>query len=174
MHGVIPTAVAWPTLLMPVEYALITQFFAFSALYFSDARATVQGWFPPWYTTYRFVLTLLVGVSIVISLVGRGQIVKHDGTFKDPVGKLESDRDAQRRAYEAEQEELRKKAKKESKAAEQEKASGSNDSDAGDKKGDEGANRKSKGGDESKDESKDGDGANGKSKGDEKKKNEDK
>ncbi|RFU34414.1 hypothetical protein B7463_g1902, partial [Scytalidium lignicola] len=125
-HGVIPTAIAWPTLLMPVESALITQFLTFSALYFSDARATVKGWCPPWYTTYRFVLTLLVGASIVISLIGRGQIMKHDGTFKDPVAKLQSDRDTQRKALDAEQAELRKKSIKEStKGEEKPESSGS-------------------------------------------------
>ncbi|KAH8819974.1 hypothetical protein F5884DRAFT_32370 [Xylogone sp. PMI_703] len=116
LHGVIPTAVAWPTLLMPVEPALITQFLAFSVMYFTDARATTKGWVPPWYTNYRFVLTLLVGLSIGITLAGRGQIMKHDGTFKDPVGKLQSDRDAQRRALEAEQTEIRKKSSSESAA----------------------------------------------------------
>jgi Mg-chelatase subunit ChlI len=78
MYGVIAPAVAWPTILMPVEYALITQFVAFIFQYFSDARATVRGWLPPWYSTYRFVLTFLAGASIVLSLVGRGQIVKSD------------------------------------------------------------------------------------------------
>ncbi|PQE08559.1 mitochondrial inner membrane 1 protein [Rutstroemia sp. NJR-2017a BBW] len=41
VYGVIAPAVAWPTILMPVEYALITQFTAFTFLYFADARATV-------------------------------------------------------------------------------------------------------------------------------------
>jgi len=34
----------------------------------------VRGWAPPWYSTYRFVLTFVVGASIVASLIGRGQI----------------------------------------------------------------------------------------------------
>ena len=42
MYGVIAPAVAWPTIFMPVEYALITQFTAFTFLYFADARATVS------------------------------------------------------------------------------------------------------------------------------------
>lgn len=67
-------AVAWPTILMPVEYALITQFLAFNFLYASDSGATVKGWAPPWYSSYRFILTAIVGASIVVSLVGRGQI----------------------------------------------------------------------------------------------------
>lgn len=72
--GVLTPAIAWPTLLMPVEYALITQFAAFTMLYYVDVRATYRGWTPPWYSIYRFVLTFIVGASIVVSLVGRGKI----------------------------------------------------------------------------------------------------
>ncbi|KKK20047.1 hypothetical protein ARAM_004468 [Aspergillus rambellii] len=72
--GVIAPAVAWPTLLLPVEYALISQFLAFTFLYYNDARAAAQGRAPHWYGMYRFVLTFIVGASIVASLVGREQI----------------------------------------------------------------------------------------------------
>lgn len=78
-------AVAWPTMLMPVEYALITQFLAFNFLYFADTRATKKGWCPPWYGTYRFVLTFVVGACIVASLVGRGQIVASEHRSHMPV-----------------------------------------------------------------------------------------
>jgi hypothetical protein len=105
MYGVIAPAVAWPTIFMPVEYALITQFVSFNFLYFADARATVRGWFPPWYSTYRFVLTFLVGASIVVSLVGRGQIAKKDHTLKGPVDYIKQDRDAQWEALEREEKE---------------------------------------------------------------------
>ncbi|TAQ85400.1 hypothetical protein B7494_g6293 [Chlorociboria aeruginascens] len=94
MIGVIAPAVAWPTIFMPVEYALITQFLAFNFLYFADARATVRGWFPPWYSTYRFVLTFFVGASIVVSLIGRGQIV-HDPNLKNPLDQVKRERDQQ-------------------------------------------------------------------------------
>lgn len=59
---------------MPVEYALITQFCAFVLLYNADTRATYRGWTPPWYAIYRFVLTFVVGASIVVSLIGRGEV----------------------------------------------------------------------------------------------------
>ena len=72
--GILATAVAWPTLLLPAEIGLITQFLAFTFLYYADARASTRGWAPSWYSTYRFVLTFIVGASIVASLVGRGQI----------------------------------------------------------------------------------------------------
>ncbi|ETN37742.1 uncharacterized protein HMPREF1541_07365 [Cyphellophora europaea CBS 101466] len=72
--GIVATAVAWPTLLLPAEVGLIAQFLAFTFLYYADARASTRGWAPSWYSTYRFVLTFIVGASIVASLVGRGQI----------------------------------------------------------------------------------------------------
>lgn len=108
MLGVIAPVVAWPTMFMPVEYALITQFAAFTFLYFADARATVRGWFPPWYATYRFVLTFFVGASIVISLVGRGQIVSHDHSLRSPIDAVKADRDSQWVALENEEKERQK------------------------------------------------------------------
>lgn len=72
--GIVATAVAWPTLLLSAEVGLITQFLAFTFLYYADARAARAGWAPSWYGTYRFVLTFVVGASIVASLIGRGQI----------------------------------------------------------------------------------------------------
>ena len=72
--GIVATAVAWPTLLLPAELGLITQFLAFTFLYYNDARAATRGWAPEWYGTYRFVLTFIVGASIVATLIGRGQI----------------------------------------------------------------------------------------------------
>jgi len=94
---------------MPVEYALITQFLAFNFLYFADARATVRGWFPEWYSVYRFVLTFFVGASIVVSLIGRGQIVKADHTLRNPVDYIKRDRDNQWEALEREEKERRAK-----------------------------------------------------------------
>lgn len=64
---------------MPVEYALITQFLAFNSLYAIDSWTTTRGWTPPWYGTYRFLLTAIVGASIVVSLIGRGQIQEEIG-----------------------------------------------------------------------------------------------
>ncbi|KAG6354500.1 hypothetical protein INS49_004517 [Diaporthe citri] len=72
--GVLAPALAWPTMVMPVQAALTAQFGAFVFMYFADARATTRGWAPTWYGTYRFVLTAIVGVSLFISLVGREKI----------------------------------------------------------------------------------------------------
>ncbi|KAK6197197.1 hypothetical protein LQW54_010853 [Pestalotiopsis sp. IQ-011] len=55
-------------------FAMTSQFAAFVALYFADSRATVRGWAPYWYGTYRFVLTAIVGVAIMLSLIGRAKI----------------------------------------------------------------------------------------------------
>ncbi|OJJ71043.1 hypothetical protein ASPBRDRAFT_43954 [Aspergillus brasiliensis CBS 101740] len=89
--GVIAPAVAWPTLLLPVEYALISQFLAFTFLYYNDARAAAQGRAPAWYGMYRFVLTFIVGASIVASLIGREQIagtLSTEHTIKDKINAL--------------------------------------------------------------------------------------
>ncbi|KAF3389179.1 hypothetical protein F1880_004066 [Penicillium rolfsii] len=89
--GVIAPAVAWPTLLLPVEYALITQFLAFTFLYYNDARAAAAGRAPHWYGMYRFVLTFVVGASIVATLIGREQIqqsIVSEHTIKDKINAL--------------------------------------------------------------------------------------
>ncbi|KAL7624687.1 hypothetical protein AAE478_006257 [Parahypoxylon ruwenzoriense] len=72
--GVLASVIAWPTLLMPMDFALTSQFAAFVMLYFADARASVRAWAPSWYGTYRFVLTAIVGTAIVISLIGRMKV----------------------------------------------------------------------------------------------------
>lgn len=72
--GVIAPVVAWPTLLMPIEAALTSQFAAFTLLYMADTNATTRGWTPAWYGRYRFILTAIVGVAIFVSLVGRAKI----------------------------------------------------------------------------------------------------
>ncbi|KAI0121316.1 hypothetical protein BJ170DRAFT_644459 [Xylariales sp. AK1849] len=72
--GLLAPVIAWPTLLMPWQFAMTTQFAAFVGLYFADSRAAVRGWAPHWYGTYRFVLTAIVGVAIMISLIGRAKI----------------------------------------------------------------------------------------------------
>lgn len=72
--GLLAPAIAWPTLFLPVNAALVAQFAAFTGLYFVDTRAASRGWAPTWYGTYRFVLTFVVGSAIVVSLVGRAKI----------------------------------------------------------------------------------------------------
>lgn len=85
-------------MLMPVEYALISQFAGFTALYFADTKATRKGWAPPWYATYRFVLTFVVGVSIVISLIGRREIAFKGGKLPSPSEGMRALREGDRAA----------------------------------------------------------------------------
>jgi len=75
--GIVAPMVAWSTLLMPVEGALIGQFLGFLGLYYVDTRAAYRGWTPDWYAVYRFVLTSIVGASIVLSLIGRSELPEH-------------------------------------------------------------------------------------------------
>lgn len=116
--GVLATAVAWPTLLMPVEYALITQFCAFTLLYNADVRATYRGWTPSWYAMYRFVLTFIVGASIVVSLIGRGEVAdaeKH--RLPSAVDRAKTLKDDAQEAFSKEEEGIR--AQKEAKSGSQ-------------------------------------------------------
>ena len=94
---------------MPIEYALITQFMAFTFLYFADARSVVRGWAPAWYSTYRFVLTFIVGVAIVVSLIGRGQIADKINRLPSPADRVKALRDLQ---YDAQEQEERYKQQK--------------------------------------------------------------
>lgn len=102
-------AVAWPTILLPVEYALITQFLAFNFLYYTDSRASQRGWAPAWYGVYRFVLTFIVGASIVLSLVGRGQIADRMGKLPGPADRIKALRESQTAQAQKEEAEKRNK-----------------------------------------------------------------
>lgn len=105
--GVAAPAVAWPTVLMPIEYALISQFCAFTLLYYVDTRATYKGWTPPWYAMYRFVLTFIVGASIVISLIGRGEVAGKVGKLPGAVDRITALRESAQEALAREEEGIR-------------------------------------------------------------------
>ncbi|CAM1500417.1 Fc.00g095790.m01.CDS01 [Cosmosporella sp. VM-42] len=126
--GLAASVIAWPTLFMPVEYALTTQFMAFVALYFADARAATRGWAPYWYGSYRFLLTAVVGVAIFLSLVGRTKIGQHKRLTAENMersGIVDHDTDwtkleqAEKERLRKEKKEAEKKAKKEAKKKEQ-------------------------------------------------------
>jgi Protein of unknown function (DUF3429) len=116
--GVIATAVAWPTLLLSVEIGLITQFLAFTFLYYVDSRATTRGWAPPWYSVYRFVLTFVVGASIVFSLIGRGQVADLVTKPPGPADRMRALRESQMEQLEREETERRTRIVEEDEAAE--------------------------------------------------------
>ena len=96
-------------MLLPVEYALTTQFLAFVFLYYADARATVRGWAPAWYSTYRFVLTFIVGASLVVSLIARGELVDKVGKLPGPADKFWALKDGQWECLEKEELERRRR-----------------------------------------------------------------
>jgi len=106
--GILAPAIAWPTTLMPIEYALITQFLAFNWLYFADANAATRGMAPNWYGVYRFVLTFVVGASIVATLVGRGQVSEYLGQPNSALHKVKEWRDERERLMAQEEEDKEK------------------------------------------------------------------
>jgi hypothetical protein len=117
-------AIAWPTTLLPVEYALITQFLAFNFLYYADARASRRGWAPPWYGTYRFVLTFVVGAAIVLSLIGRGEIGGRVARAPSAVSRVRAQREGMQEEFAREEEARRNNiVKEEEEAGEEEAAS---------------------------------------------------
>ena len=69
----------------------------------------VNGWAPHWYSTYRFVLTFIVGASIVATLIGRGQIADQINRLPSPADRVKQLRDIQYQA--AEEEERAKRAR---------------------------------------------------------------
>lgn len=93
--------------MFPIEYALISQFLTFTFLYYADAQAVVKGWAPHWYSTYRFVLTFVVGASIVISLIGRGQIADKIARLPGPADRMRALRESQLESLEYEEREKR-------------------------------------------------------------------
>jgi hypothetical protein len=68
--GLIPVLCAWPTLMFTPQLALISQWAAYVLTWFIDLKATTAGWAPHWYSSYRFGLTLAVGLSIIATLAG--------------------------------------------------------------------------------------------------------
>jgi len=117
--GVVAPAVAWPTILLPPTSALIIQFFAFNVLYYADTRAARHGWTPPWYGTYRFVLTFIVGASIVISLIGRSQITDKGHSLPGPADRVKALGDHMEKLREEEHEKRAKMLEEEGKGGDQ-------------------------------------------------------
>lgn len=123
--GLLAPIIAWPTTFMPIQWALTTQFLAFTGLYYADSRATVKGWAPTWYATYRFVLTGIVGIALFISILGRIKVGETHARLsteelKDLVSyKHESDKPYH--DWEKEEAEERKRIKKEKQEEEKRK-----------------------------------------------------
>ena len=102
-------------------------------LYWADARAVVRGWAPHWYAMYRFVLTFVVGASIVLSLIGRGQIWDQINKLPSPADRIKKLKDMQYEAFEEEERYKRTRmAQEEEDAEEAEEAEGEDDEEGGD------------------------------------------
>ncbi|KZM28553.1 uncharacterized protein EKO05_0005665 [Ascochyta rabiei] len=114
--GVFAPMAGWSATVMPIEYALITQFLSFVGLYFIDTRAALKGWTPPWYREYRFILTFIVGVSIVVTLIGRGEVSAKVGRMPGAVDRVKALREGSEYKL-AEEEEARIAAKKDAAAS---------------------------------------------------------
>ena len=95
------------------------QFVAFNFLYYADTRATRHGWAPPWYGTYRFVLTFIVGASIVISLIGRSQITDTSHRLPGPADRVKALGDHVEKLRAEEQEKKAKMLEEEGKSGDQ-------------------------------------------------------
>ncbi|UZP36533.1 hypothetical protein NXS19_004349 [Fusarium pseudograminearum] len=179
--GLASSIIAWPTVMLPIEYALTTQFMAFVGLYFADSRAATKGWAPRWYGSYRFLLTAMVGAAIFISLIGRAKIKQGDAITAKGLSdnfsrsgiadhetnweKLEAEEKERLRNKKEEEEKKAKEAEKKKK--EEEKKKGKK---GGDKKKSDDKSKASEEGSDKKDEDKDeGKKSESESKGDEKK-----
>jgi len=151
--GVIAPAIAWPTVFMPVEWALTTQFLSFTFLYLADSRATTRGWTPHWYGTYRFVLTAVVGAAIFISLVGRAKASDNSARWRtSELEDLVMQGAPGTKAYhnwakEEEEERTRLKKEQEEKEKKQKEEEEEKQKEEGKKKSEEGKNKGGKGGD---------------------------
>ncbi|KAM0490209.1 hypothetical protein ACHAP8_011795 [Fusarium lateritium] len=172
--GLASSVIAWPTVMLPVEYALTTQFMAFVGLYFADSRAATKGWAPRWYGAYRFLLTAMVGLAIFISLIGRAKIKQGDAITAKGLSdnfarsgiadhdtdwaKLEEKEKERQRKKKAEEEKKAKEAEKKKKEEEKKKGKkGGNKEKKSDDKAkasEEGSDKKSDSKDEGKDEEK--------------------
>ena len=102
-------AIAWPTLLFPVEQALITQFLGFIWLYWMDAEGTQKGILPEWYGMYRFFLTFVVGTSLLLSLIGRGQVAEYSAPPGRPADIMTQYKSRRRELMEQEEREIQER-----------------------------------------------------------------
>ncbi|WVQ72062.1 hypothetical protein IAR50_001606 [Cryptococcus sp. DSM 104548] len=82
--GVAPVLFAWPTTFLTHGVALAAQWCGFTGAWFIDQRAATAGLTPPWYSTYRFYLSLAVGFSIIATLSGTSFYGAGAGASVDP------------------------------------------------------------------------------------------
>lgn len=88
--GAFPAVLAWPTLLLPNELGLASQWAAFTLVWYADMMATSWGWTPRWYSTYRFGLTAVVGSCLIITLAARNYWSLDDTEYASMSKKLQA------------------------------------------------------------------------------------
>ncbi|KAA1133242.1 hypothetical protein PGTUg99_011885 [Puccinia graminis f. sp. tritici] len=93
--GALPVVLAWPTLLLPNQLALASQWAAFTIVWYADMLATSWGWTPRWYSTYRFGLTAIVGSSLLVTLGASSYWSLDDVEYASMSKKLQSIQDDQ-------------------------------------------------------------------------------
>ena len=72
IYGAAPALIAWPSILLPVDFALVAHFITFTGVWFADSAAARLGYAPGWYNQYRFLLTFIVCSSILFTLIVSG------------------------------------------------------------------------------------------------------
>lgn len=72
IYGAAPALIAWPSILLPLDFALVAHFITFTGVWFADAAAARKGYAPGWYNQYRFLLTFIVCSSILLTLIVSG------------------------------------------------------------------------------------------------------
>lgn len=158
--GVAASVIAWPTVMMPIEYGLTSQFMAFVALYFADSSAATRGWAPRWYAQYRFMLTAVVGLAIFVSLVGRSRLERAESLSKEHMrarldksgladketdwAKIETEEIKRKKEEERKAKERKEKEKKEKKSKEKDQSNGSKGGEKDSDKEDEGKEKSDK------------------------------
>lgn len=60
--GFLAPALAWPTILLPTNMALIIQFLGFTGMYFADSSATRNGW-------GNVLISLFMGMTNAVKLL---------------------------------------------------------------------------------------------------------
>ncbi|ORY35475.1 hypothetical protein BCR39DRAFT_509939 [Naematelia encephala] len=82
--GVVPVLFAWPTTFLTHGVSLAVQWLGFTGMWLIDQRASTNGWTPPWYATYRFYLSIVVGFSIIATFAGTSYYGAGAGAVSDP------------------------------------------------------------------------------------------
>ncbi len=65
--SVVPSLVAWLSLLLPAMSAVVLLLIGFGAQYLQDRRLAAHATLPPWYLPLRLKLTSAVGIALIFA-----------------------------------------------------------------------------------------------------------